>query len=334
MKSFYASLTGIILLVVLSSCQGERRRWQKADPESVPPIEVTIHRYEQALASIDPARFPEGIMNLMGTYSIFLGNQPPDSSGVRQLRDYLADPFIQELFLKTNELYPDLTFLEKKLSKAFRYYKSYYPNNDLPEVYTYVSGLDAENRVMADPGSLLIALDMYLGSDFEPYRQLGLPRYQMERLTRDFIARDCIYSLLDLNRNQVFPGNTVLDRMIHEGKRLWFLDAMMPEEPDEIKIGYTKEQIEWCIANESNLWKFILDNQVLFSSEIQVMNKFFTDGPFTSGFPGSPSRLGAWIGWQIVRDYMDNQPQVRLQELLVETDSRKVLTRSEYKPRK
>jgi uncharacterized protein YjaZ len=57
-----------------------------------------------------------------------------------------------------------------------------------------------------------------------------------------------------------------------------------------------------------------------------------TDGPFTSGFAEeSPARTGSWLGWQIVKDYMDNN-DVTLKELLKDTDSQKILEKSGYKP--
>jgi hypothetical protein len=65
-----------------------------------------------------------------------------------------------------------------------------------------------------------------------------------------------------------------------------------------------------------------------------VINKFMMDGPFTRGFEGSPSRLGAWIGWQIVRAYMDKKPEGSMPELFRESEARRILVESGYKPEK
>jgi hypothetical protein len=48
----------------------------------------------------------------------------------------------------------------------------------------------------------------------------------------------------------------------------------------------------------------------------------------------SPSRLGEWIGLQIIRSYMQKNRDVTLQMLLQETDAQKILTLSGYKPEK
>jgi hypothetical protein len=129
-------------------------------------------------------------------------------------------------------------------------------------------------------------------------------------------------------------GETFLDRMILNGKILYFLDAMLPFEEDEIKISYTNEQLDWCHSHEANLWQFFIENELLYETEITLINKFFNDGPFTRGFEGSPARLGSWMGWQIVRAYMNQNPEISLQQLLDETNSQKILSGSDYKPKK
>ena len=56
-------------------------------------------------------------------------------------------------------------------------------------------------------------------------------------------------------------------------------------------------------------------------------------GSFTTGFSRqSPSRLGIWIGWHIVSDYMKNNPETKLNELFKITDSQQLLHDSGYKP--
>jgi uncharacterized protein YjaZ len=47
----------------------------------------------------------------------------------------------------------------------------------------------------------------------------------------------------------------------------------------------------------------------------------------------SPGRVGQWIGWQIVRSFMENNPQVTVQELLL-MDAKQIFEKSKYKPKK
>ncbi len=70
----------------------------------------------------------------------------------------------------------------------------------------------------------------------------------------------------------------MLEKMISNGKHLYFVDAMLPDVPDYIKIGYPPEKLEWCIANESNIWAFIIQNELLYSGEAGTLRKFLLTG--------------------------------------------------------
>ena len=66
------------------------------------------------------------------------------------------------------------------------------------------------------------------------------------------------------------------------------------------------------------------------------IQKYLTDAPFTPGLGDhneSAPKLGIWIGWQIVKKYMDKNPDVTLQQLMKETDAQKILHASRYKPK-
>ena len=326
--------TNIVFLLVLFtlSCSSHKTPWQETDIGHIPDPGLTISRYEQALFSADTSHMSSEIAGMTDTYAVFLGDVPPDSSGIDQLLRYIRDPFIQILYARTKEVFPAMKEQERELNEAFRYYSLYFPDHATPHVFTYISGIDYQNPVLFEPPSMLIALDMYLGGDFEPYKQLGLSSYMTRRFTEEYLVRDCIREVAAYHMQDQYPGDNVLDKMIVEGKKLFFLDALLPFEPDSIKIGFTDKQAAWCLSNEANLWKFFIENEVIYSTDILVINKFFNDGPFTRGFPDSPARLGSWMGWQIVRAYMESHPWITVRSLLAEKDSRKILQESGYKP--
>jgi hypothetical protein len=60
------------------------------------------------------------------------------------------------------------------------------------------------------------------------------------------------------------------------------------------------------------------------------------DGPFTlaNGVPQkSAPRLGEYIGWKIVKSYLDAHPEVDLPTLLRNKDYQQILNESQYKPK-
>ena len=297
--------------------------------------QVRIRDYGKALFSIDPDSLSQGLDSIADNYGIFLGNDFTDPAKLLQLKDFVIDPFNKKIERQCRKEYPDLDGIEKELTLSFRYYKYYFPEKKLPQVYTYVSGLLYEAPVQYLDSVLIIALDMYLGSDFEPYRQIGLPKYKTRRMTRDYIVPDCMkemgYSLISPD----MPQNTLLDQMVMHGKALYFLDLVCPDVPDSIKIGFTSAQLDWCRQNEKNIWAYLIENELLYSTDSFVIDKFIIDGPFTSGFPGeAPAMMGRYIGWQIIRSYMHNNTRKDIHDLIAEYDAQQLLKDSKFKPRK
>lgn len=331
MKNNFLWITTISLL--LFSCTPNRPSYD-VDVSGIEIGEVSIHRYENALFGLDPENLQAGLKNIAEEYAVFLGTDLEDTSSIRQIFEYVTDPKIIELYGKTDSMYPDLINIEDQLSGAFRHYKYYFPESTTPSVYTYISGLHFENPVEYNGEVLVIGLDLYLGKDYLPYKQIGLPNYIVKRMTPDYLTVDCAkamsYAWLPAKRNL-----TLLDEMITNGKILYFTDAMLPETHDSIKIGYPRGKTEWCFDNEANIWAFMISNDLIYSRDFQAVKKLINEAPFTAGMGhDSPGRIGVWLGWQIVREYMNSNPDLTLQEMMMNKDSQEILIKSGYKPGK
>ena len=218
------------------------------------------------------------------------------------------------------------------MTGAFERYLSYYPDEKVPDIYSYISGVDFEHPVQYLDTVMIIALDCYLGPEYVPYQRLRIPVYRARRMQETFIVPDCMREVARVKHLPSYAGERLLDQIIHHGKVLYFLDRVLPGTHDTLKIGFTQEQLSWCESNRSNLWAFLVENELLYSTDFQQINKFISDGPFTSFFEReSPARTGIWIGWEIVRAYMENN-DVNLQQLMSNNDAVEILTRSSYKP--
>jgi hypothetical protein len=185
-----------------------------------------------------------------------------------------------------------------------------------------------------------MGLDMFLGSNgdkFYPALRQSIPQYIARRFTPQNITprvleafiRENMFAEEDNDRN-------LLSKMVYNGKILYLMDSFMPELSDTLKIGYTAEQLEWCKQNEGGIWAYFLQNELLFDSDAIKIQKYLAEAPFTPGLgenSDSAPKLGMWTGWQIVRKYMEKNPEVSLQDLMLEKDPQKILTASKYKPK-
>ena len=121
--------------------------------------------------------------------------------------------------------------------------------------------------------------------------------------------------------------------MVEKGKRMYLLDKLMPETEDTLKTGYTKKQLEGCYENEGLIWNFFLTNNLLNNNEPGVVKNYIGESPNTPEFgEGAPGNIGMFVGWQIVKKYMDKNSSVTLQTLM-QTDARKIYEESKYRPK-
>ena len=109
--------------------------------------------------------------------------------------------------------------------------------------------------------------------------------------------------------------------------------AMSLDGPDSLKIGFRKEQLNWCMAHESEMWNYLIEKKMLFSGDRMGQVRFINPAPFTAPFgQKSPGRTGVWLGWQIVKSYMKKNSKVSLKALMENNDYHKILNDSGYSP--
>jgi hypothetical protein len=335
MLSFNHFVLSILLILILSSACSTSEKRLMVDVSKISLSEVKIHRYDIDLFNVKDDQLQRELEALKPAYRFFLDTDLSDPQKLTEMTAYLENPRNLAFQEAVAGLYKNLDILESDLTNAFRHYLYYYPGRTIPRVYTYISGGDYDFPVQYADSVLLIGLDNYLGQDFKPYLSDGLPAYRVARMNSDYILTDCMKLLVDVTHPVQLPGNNLLEQMIEGGKRLYFIDAMIPQTEDRLKIGYSKAQYDWIVAHESNVWAAVIENRLLYTTDGKLIRSFMADGPFTAEFSkGAPSRLGEWLGWQIVRKYMENQPVVTLQEVMNEKDAQKILSMSGYKPEK
>ncbi len=255
-----------------------------------------------------------------------------DSLAKANLLGFVTDKDIQAVYKSADSLYSDFSSTEEQLSDALKHYKVHFPGKVIPTVYTFVSGF---NYAVISADSILgIGLDMYLGPECKYYPALGLPQYKIERMKKEYILTDCIKGWAQSEYPFDETKKDFLSNIIYYGI-LYYQDAILPEVNDSLKIGFSESQLKWCQASESSIWAFFISKKILYSTNYSEYHKFINEGPSTNGFPKeAPSLLGNWIGWQIVRSYMEKNQAVTLEQLMNEQDAQRILTESKYKPKK
>ncbi len=330
-----------IILMLFTGCQNNKLKV----PTSNIDLAINIQRFEKSLFELKPESIPENIPSLEGEYGQFLSlfayvlniGQPGDSTFPNMLKSFATDRLNNEVFQATLESYPDIISIENELTSNFMHYLYYYPERDVPKIYTFISGFNSS--IIIDEQILAIGLDRYLGADCKYYPQLGIPNYQSRNMIRGKIPYDCMYAWASTEFNFEGNGNTevadnVINNILFEGKLNYFVNAMIPEANEAMIFGFTDEQLEWCKANEGDMWTYLVENQLIYNTERFTIRKLIGDAPFTSFFPKeSPGKAANWLGYQIIKQYLEKNGNTSLQELMEDADYQKILQLSKYDPR-
>jgi hypothetical protein len=336
-----------ILLITSSWFMAGCREKSRLPHPDVSDISADIHikRFEQPFMAANQENYKEILRQLESEDSAFFHLYCGQILSIRgygdstyQLYDTLfkymiADEYMLRLYDSVAALYPNLDQVEKELEDALRYYAYYFPDNKLPQFYTYVAPFVYQVVVAEDV--IGIELNMFMGANFSYYGAMSanLPRYMVYRFDRRYLVVSVMRALMDGNIPSKGPESNILDDMLAEGKMMYYLDLMLPDTPDSIKIGYTAEQIAWCQTNESDIWKFFAGEELFFSTRNQDKQRYLAEAPNAFGMPeGSPGRIGIWVGWQMVRSYMEAHPETKPEALFGMTDAVLFLKESRYKP--
>ena len=64
------------------------------------------------------------------------------------------------------------------------------------------------------------------------------------------------------------------------------------------------------------------------------MRRFVVYGPNTAGMPAeSPGNIGTWLGLQIVKAYVKENPAVELEKMFNDKNAEQFLRKAKYKPK-
>jgi len=311
-----------VIICFVFSCETE----SKLEKE-IAEIDVTVNieRFDKLFAKATP----NDLQQLKSDYPFMFSKRYNDSLWIARINDTLQ----QQLNTEVEKAFPNERLFEDDIEALFQHLKYYFKAFKSPRIITVTSDVDYRNKTIVTDTISLIALDTYLGKDHEFYG--GIHNYIKQNFEPSQIVSDLATQYAKQNIYQP-KRKTLLDEMIYFGKVLYFKDAIIPFKSDEDKIGYTKEQLFWAIDNESYIWSYFVERELLYDTNPKLVLRFINPSPF-SKFNleldrESPGRIGQYIGWQIVKAYMKNNDVTLLQ--MLSTTAEDIFNNSKFKPRK
>ena len=322
----YTKLSKISTLVLvcffLFSCAENKLKTPKAVLNNA--IEVDLIRFDYDFAKADST----SLQQLKQKYPLLLSNQYDDQFWKAKMLDTLQ----QELSREVINVYPKGSgVLKKDITLLFKHISHYYPETKLPKVYTVTSNVDYKTPVLWVKDRLLIALDTYLGSDHYFYE--GIPKYVSKKLKPQYVAVDIAQAFVAKRVLQA-QSNSFLEVMINEGKQLYAMRELLSDRPLMDVLKYDSEALLFAAENEKNIWAHFVNNEMLYDTSVKLKKRFIDPAPFSKFYleldAETPGRIGRFIGYQIVKSYMEHNNTTT--NKMLQLDAQTLFNNAQYKP--
>lgn len=339
-----------ILLIILTACKNS----YQSPVHTAPAYSLKVERIDTALFQLDSMGLQQNWELLQKKHSfikeVFLSNilllDSNQDDHKRSNELYAFVKAYQPIYQETKKM--DLVgTAEPQLQQLFTYFHYYFPAYHLPTTLIYFIGpLEGfANTIGKD--YMAIGLQMYLGASSPWYKSSKIqglyPNYMSQRFTPDFIPIMAAQNLwMDMQASSSMKKNTpssttatynFMEQMVQEGKKIVTLQKLLPQSKIENILGYTQAQWQQIQDSESDIWKYILKMNLLYSKDPKVLKNMMEDGPFNSYFGNDiPSNVGSYLGYQIVQSWRKQHSLEKQDDLnsLLKMPARQIWEESKY----
>lgn len=325
-KIFVATLT-LLLITGLNSC--------KKDPENQWKIEIKDPVEKVDIVDISKTFYDSNVSldSFKKDFPWYQGSVS-DADFAERRSDPREVKIYKEAISKINT-----PKLNKDLAALFSHIKTYFPSFKSPKVFLYSTAAYYDSIInpvfyKAEENYLFIDISAFLGYKNSAYE--GLDYYIQKSMNPENLISKVSLNFAENMVSAKLEQQKFLDKLIYNGKIQILQDAFLPDTPDYLKLNYTKEQEAWNVANEANIWNYFVENDLVFSSDPRLAERFITPGPFSKFYTEidneSSPQVGIWIGWQICKKYLAQHPDVKLKEFLAKPAS-EIFEQTDYKPK-
>ena len=300
--------------------------------------QVNIYRFEDILFNstndnIEKNRkvWEEEIGDFSKIYYSFLSRSNSLDSIDAELLSFINNFDMREVYDSINVKFEELEEIELDLSNSFKNFNLYFSEYNQPKIISMFSGFNY--GIIVQDSIVAVGLDFYLGENSIFYKRLNDPEYLKYQKQSKFLVPNIMEAWYDSFFSYTNMNINFISELIYKGKIMFLLSETIEEISFDRLLRYSKSDLDWCIKNEAAIWAFLIDNDLLFSTQQKDYRTYLNHAPFSKGMTiESPSRIAYYIGYKIVKNYMQKNRDIKLKELMHESDFMSILNKSKYKP--
>ena len=198
-----------------------------------------------------------------------------------------------------------------------------------PQLNLIISGFF--NDVVVEGENIIVGLEYFLDKN-NKFKPRDLPSYILNRYTPEHLNSTVLTTYLSQHNLINESDQTMINEIISFGKLYYVATELLNCSPNRVVLGYTEDEFNLLEKNETFIYSFFLQNELLFQESNLIKKKYLSERPNTFEISESvPGRVGRWLGWKIVLSYMNNSTYT-LEELLKEDDYKNIFYNSNYDP--
>ena len=325
MKFFKYLLFSTVFVTGMNSCKKESENiWKvevKNPVEKIKLIDISKELYDPNIS----------LETFTQKYPFFQGTVPKEDFVERR-----KDP--EEIIIYKDAISKiDVTKLNKELADLFSHIKNYFPEFTEPTVFLYSSALQSAMDPIfyhAKENMLFIDISAFMGENNPNYK--GMEQYFQKSMSSKNILPKVSLTFAEYFVPAIGDSLKFIDQIVYHGKLMTLQDAFLPQEPDALKMNYSPEQYEWAKANEVNIWNYFVENNLVFSDDQRLAERFINPAPFSKFYTEidneSSPQIGIFSGWQICRKFYKEKPDTKLADFL-KMNAQEIFNQSNYKPK-
>lgn len=326
----HRTLLLIAAALILSACN---KQFSHPDTSGI-DLKISVDPFYKAVfATSNPHALNSQYSDIFADYcsrELHIG-RPGDADFDDNFRQFIEYPDNAEVIAACDSLFDKLTTLDDQLTDAFQCFAYYFPDIAIPHVYCHFSGFNS--KIIVDSTYVSFSIEHYLGADCRFYQWLEVPQYARRAKQPDNITPDIVKAWLYANYPDQSDRDDILAAMLYQGRILYCLARILPDIDRTLLLGFTEQQLQWCQNAEAQMWGFLVEQQLLYSTNLINRRKLINEAPFTTYFgQQSPGRAVLYCAFNIICQYMQHNPDTTLDQLLSLTDPQQILLQAHYRP--
>ena len=315
---------------------------QKKESANKPSTKIQLDfvRVDRLLAEAKNVQSVDSLLKKHPEITVGYFQCPPEKIPflAKDLFSLFQNPALRKFYLQSQESdFYGGDRLEKELTGAFQRIYDEFPQTKPPKIRTVFSGFgglsaefSAQNMVVTD-SLIILGLDFFMGKK-GMYMPPNVYDYQIRKLEPKGLVGQVVLQYSAFFNQQNSEDHTLLSDMIWYGKSYTFTKKILPEVPDSLLFGFTKQELAESNAFQGEVWEHFIDNSLLFKKDEVTKTKYLGERPKTPEIgPACPGSIGRWLGWVIVNHYLAQNPKVSLPKLMANQEANKLFLASGYR---